>query len=181
MTKRCGRLIPSKVLSIVLLSMLTQRAAPGARKFLGYIKDEALILWIWNTCMYHVLVHLLVDVFNFLYDFGVFSMSDILTRLPEIQVLRWERRDTRWGAACVVKQTLTQENVTHGKRLFIAVERVHTVHMHGWANPSPVFCLLPLHISLLNVALPLSSILLPFNFATSVCDLFCIWILLLMI
>lgn len=36
MTKRCGRLIPSSVLSIVLLSMLTQRAAPGARKFLSH-------------------------------------------------------------------------------------------------------------------------------------------------
>lgn len=33
-------------------------------------------------------VHLLVDVLHFLYDFGAFSMSDILTRLPEIQVLR---------------------------------------------------------------------------------------------
>lgn len=95
--------------------------------------------------------------------------------------LRAERHAVR---SCVCgKTTLMQENVTHGKRLFIAVERVHTVRMHGWANPSPVFCsCLPLlHISLLNVALPLSSIRLPFNFATSVCDLFCIWILLLMI
>lgn len=36
MIKRCGFLIPSRVLSIVLLSMLTQRAAPGARKFLSH-------------------------------------------------------------------------------------------------------------------------------------------------
>lgn len=156
MTKRCGRLIPSKVLSIVLLSMLTQRAAPGARKFLGYIKDEVLILWICNTCMCDMAVHLLVDVLHFLYDFGAFSMSDILTRLPEIQVLRWERRDTRWGAACVVKQHWCRK-MWHTASLFIAVERVPTVRMHGWANPSPVFCsCLPLlHISLLNVASPL--------------------------
>lgn len=69
--------------------------------------------------------------------------------------LRAERHAVR-SCACGTT-TLMQENVTHGKSLFIAVERVHTVRMHGWANPSPVFCsCLPLrHISLLNVALPL--------------------------
>lgn len=92
-TKRCGCLIPSKVLAIVLLSMLTQRAAPGARKFLGVRKDEESER---ESPKVWVLVlqceHLLVDVFNFLWDFWVFSVSNVLTGLPETQVLRWEHR-----------------------------------------------------------------------------------------
>lgn len=94
MTKRCGRLIPSRVLSIVLLSMLTQRGAPGARKFLSRTQKVAVILLC--ICVFlHVCVlfHLLVDLFYFLHNLGTFSMSNILTGLPETQVLRWKREN----------------------------------------------------------------------------------------
>lgn len=35
-----------------------------------------------------VLLHLLVDLFYLLYDLGTFSVSNVLTSLPETQVLR---------------------------------------------------------------------------------------------
>ena len=56
MTKRCGCLIPSRVLSIVLLSMLTQRAAPGARKFLSHTQKSGchptvdISVYFWHAC-----------------------------------------------------------------------------------------------------------------------------------
>lgn len=91
MTKRCGCLMPSKVLSMVLLSMLTQRAAPGARKFLDH--TEGRDGHGGGACppLPPGPRHLRVDLFHLLDDPGTFSVPHVLTGLPETQVLRLER------------------------------------------------------------------------------------------
>lgn len=92
MTKRCGCRMPSRVLSIVLLSMLTQRGAPGARKFLSHTQKSGgqrhiSVYFQRCVCFYC----LLINFFHFLYNLGTFSMSHIFTGLPETQILRLQR------------------------------------------------------------------------------------------
>lgn len=76
--------------------MFTQRAAPGARNSLNHMQNIGghlkvkMKMCILLVC---VCVHVLVDFLHYFYDFGSFSMSNLLTGQPKAQVLRWSETE----------------------------------------------------------------------------------------
>lgn len=98
--------------------------------------------------------YLLVDLLHFLYYPGTFSVSDVLTGLPETQVLRCERRDGQGGVGYGWSSMKPfRAWLDCGKPWLVAI--FHTLCLHWWTKTSHALYLTLTRI-LSSLPLPLS-------------------------